>query len=81
MLTDPCWGENENLVGECMGRNQTMIRPFVEHDEEVLIKKVIPFEPESGTLAVFKQRGYCPCSELAGQLLQVKSCMTPLAQC
>lgn len=56
MLTDPFWGENENLVGECMGRDQTMIRPFVERDEEVLIRKAITFEAESGTLAVCEQR-------------------------
>lgn len=56
MLTDPFWGENENLVGECMGRNQIMIMPFAELDEEVLMRKVIPFEAESGTLVVCKQR-------------------------
>lgn len=81
-LTDRFWGENENLVGECKGRNQIMIRPFPEHDEEILIRKVIPFEPESGTSVVCKQRdAVCPCSELAGWLLQAKSCTTPLAQC
>lgn len=56
VLTDPFWGENENLVGEYMGRNGTMIRPFVERGEEVLIRKVIPFEAESGTLVVCKHR-------------------------
>lgn len=33
-----------------MGRNQIMIGPFAEHDKEVLIRKAIPFESESGTL-------------------------------
>lgn len=54
--TDPFWRENENLVGECMGRNQVMIIPFAEHDEEVLIRKVISSEAESGTVVVCKQR-------------------------
>lgn len=39
-----------------MGRNQIMIMSFAEHDEEVLIRKVISSEAKSGILVVWKQR-------------------------
>lgn len=55
-LTDLFWGEHEHLVAEGMGRNQIMFVPFAELAEEVLIREVIPFEPEIETLFVCKQR-------------------------